>query len=186
MPLKRPYYALHQIDTGKYTVGAEYYRQDGKIYVGPYHVLPNEQVFTGFVPRSDSKEIFILNGQFEEASVYRGLTSIKVGKYTSPVYHLPIPTDEDKNNGYITRYFVQQRNNPRSTITEIDVEQYNAVNKLNAPGINGGIWRKVKFDWRISGDIDYIIEINKRTVGSLSNTFKGLNKYLSNYIELIS
>ena len=77
MAKTRPYFALHQIDTGKYTRGGEYYKLDGDVYVGPYHILPNDQIFTGFVPAISSVEIYTLTGELLETKFIEELREKK-------------------------------------------------------------------------------------------------------------
>lgn len=185
MALKKPYYALHQIETGKYTSGGEYYKQNGVIYVGPYHILPNGQVYTGFTPFVGSEELFVLSNQLVQESQYRRITKVKTGNYSSPTFYYAFPTDNDKRNGFFIRYFVQQKNQPRSTIVEVDEDQYNSTNIINGPGINGNIWRRLKINWVIKGDIDVVIQLNQNTLELVEPRFPGIKSHLSNLIEFV-
>jgi hypothetical protein len=182
MPLKRPYYALHQIDTGKYTSGGEFYKQvegGGTVeYVGPYHVLPNRQTYSGFTPSQSSVELFRLSELVDPSQLgpYGTLTKVKTGKYISPKYTRPTITDENRTNGFIKRYFVQQKNTPSTTIVEIDIDQYNS----------GRLWRKISLNWIISGEIQAVENVNKLTVFRLNLSFPGLDTYITNYTEFFS
>ena len=184
MSVRRPYYAIHQILTGQYTSGGEYYRESGEVYRGPYHVLPNEQVFTGFVPNRNSEELFVLSAQLVQESQYRKITKIKTGKYLSPRFYFPQLSEEEINQGFFVRYFVQQKNSPRSTIVEIDEDQFNGVNLVNGPGINGALWRKTSLQWLTRAtDADTLATLNANTLFYSEQIFPGITQYLSNLIE---
>lgn len=185
MSKKRPYYALHQILTGQYTRGLEFYTVDGIEYKGPYHKLPNGQFFTGFVPHESSIELFHLDTKIASSTDYRKLTKIETGKYVDPVYVLPSPTDNMYNEGFFYRYFVQQRNNPNSTIIEIDKEQFDSCNRTNGPGINENIWKKFRIQWIIRGDGITVSDLNRNILYTANNSFPGIIKYLTNLIEFL-
>lgn len=180
---KRPYYALHQIETGKYTKGGELFREDGTPYVGPYHILPNGWYYSGFVPLSDSIELFESKPS-DADPIYTRLTKVETGNYLEPVYVRPKPEAEDYNNGYMNRYFVQKRNNPISSIVEISKDQFDSVNRTNGPGINAYLWRRIEIPWRIRGkSINEVSDINLSVVKDASKKFIGIGKYLINLIE---
>ena len=67
-------------------------------------------------------------------------------------YH-PIPSDLDKQNGYMTRYFVSKANQISSIVYEVSPRQYDDL-----------IWRDyivgVYFNWLIKGHLDnYTIKV---------------------------
>jgi hypothetical protein len=58
-----------------------------------------------------------------------------------PVYTKCVPTTDDYNRGYVTRYFVQKVND--GTIYEVSGDSYNTI-------ING-LYSKINLIWRIIG-----------------------------------
>lgn len=185
MSRKRPYFPLHRITTGKYSKGGEYVLENGTEYIGPYHILPNGWVYTGFIPHSKSTDLYNINTILNHDSKYLELTDIKTNNYISPKYITPNPSLEDYNNGFFIRYFVQKRANPINSILEIDHDQATSINKINGPGINGTIWNSVHFNWLIRGTMQTIITGNQMTLYTAERQFKGISNYIKNLIEFI-
>lgn len=183
MPRKRPYFPLHRITTGKYTKGGEYVLENGSDYIGPYHILPNGWLYSGFIPHSTSVDLYDIDVHSDKNIKYMELTSIKTFNYISPVYTLPQPSIQDYNNGYFVRYFVQKRSNPIRSIIEINYDQYTTINKINGPGINGYIWNSSQLKWHIRGHIDSIKFENQRSLNLTESTFSGISNYITNLIE---
>jgi len=183
--IAKPYYNLHQIKLGQYTDGGEFILSDGSIYIGSYHILPNGQRFTGFRPETVSVELFELRlNPTQDILKYNQLSGKSIDKYVTPNPYQPIPTEDDYKRTFIERFFVQKRNNPLNTILEIDANQYNQVNILNKPGINGVIWKKLKVDWKISLlPKDDIQSLNTRQIEIHTGDFPGLNNYLTDVLE---
>lgn len=185
MPVRKPYYALHQIITGKYTPGDEYVLDTGEDYIGAYHVLPNGQVFTGPRPIPTSAELFEKrNDLAPSVKLYNSILNLKVSQYDSPVAYQPMPTPSDYERGVIQRFFVQKRNNPSVTIVEIDSVQYNSINTTNSPGLNGVIWNKLLLQWKISliPSTDAAL-LNRRELVFAELNFPGIGLFLPNVLE---
>jgi hypothetical protein len=185
MPLKRPYYALHQIVSGKYTAGNEFVLSDGSDYIGSYHILPNTQVFTMPIPKLDSEELFAKRTDISEVvKRYNLITQQDASRYVSPISQQPMPSTDDYEFGEIQRFFVQKRNNPRITIMEIDEPQFNKINQTNDPGINGVIWNSILIPWVISKipPEDASI-INQRSLITAERSFRWISRYVSNFLE---
>lgn len=185
MPIRKPYYASHQIISGRYTPGNEYVLSDGVDYIGSYHALPNGQVFTGGIPKKDSEELFEKRIDISDTVLkYNSLKGVGISKYISPIPYQPSPNADDYSTGEIQRFFVQKRNNPLATIIEIDTNQFNSINIVNAPGINGDIWNKIMITWKISRfPVDDIAIINRRALINSENNFPGIGLYISNVLE---
>lgn len=185
MPVQRPYYNLHQIVAGQYTSGNEFVLEDGTDYIGQYHILPSNQYFTEPRPMTDSVEIFLKRSDVTpEALVYNKIQNRKTSQYEVPVAMDPRPTTEDYNAGEMERYFVQKRTSPLNTIIEIDSIQYNKINTINNPGINGILWNKLKINWKISKlPKEDIVWHNTKTVIESNSKFPGLGRYLQNKLE---
>lgn len=185
MSKKRPYYPIHKITTGKYTTGGEFYTDTGMPYIGPYHILPNGQYYTEFVPSNKSYELYDSISLNSENLVYNSLSKIKNNNYVAPIYFLPRPEPDQYKLGYFIRYFVQKKSDPKTTIMEIDRDQYISVNTTNGPGINGVLWRRAELDWRINGDISFVSQINSNTINQKEIEFPGIAKYITNLIQFI-
>lgn len=185
MPVKRPYFNLHQIITGQYTPGNEYVIEDGTDYIGQFHVLPTNQFFSGPRPETDSVEIFVKRGSItKDVLTYNQTTGNKTAQYEVPIAIEPRPTSSDYQAGEMERFFVQKRNSPLNTIIEIDSVQYNKINTNNQPGINGVIWKGIRLVWKISKlpkDDAYLA--NQRTVIAANVDFPGLSKIVTNNLE---
>ncbi len=183
--VNREYYGRHQIDTGKYAVPNQYIFLNGKEYVGPYHILPNGKFFTGFIPDMKSVEIIERPNQNFTADVinYNTLKNAQVPTHKSPIPVFPIIGEDDIEAGYIERFFIQKRNDPTNSIIEIDLDQYlnvglenNNISKIN--------YNATYLKWHISNlDTPILIELNKQSINTAEKNFKGLKKYLLNYLE---
>ena len=185
MSVKRPYYNLHQLTLGKYTNGDEFVLESGEIYIGPYYLIPTGQKFTGFRPEPNSQELFELRlNPTQDILKYNQLTGNSINKYVSPITITPLPSLDDYNKGKIQRFFLQKRNSPENTIVEIDSQQFNSVNTLNNPGINGVIWNKIKLEWWISkipkNDAYYL---NQLELQKNEPNFPGIEIFINNPLE---
>lgn len=182
--IDHPYYAKHQLLTGQYTSGNELILSDGTNYVGGYHIQPNGKYFTEFSPTSKSVELFEKRFDWtEDVKVYNRINNVTNSNYLQPIPYLVSPSLEDYQDGYVYRFFVQKRNNPRVTIIEIDSDQYNKINSKNQPGINSVIWNFISIKWKLNGSSIY--EYNEREILSSEVQFKfiGLRAYLKNLLE---
>jgi len=159
--------------------------QDGVDYIGTYHILPNEQIYSGEIPKKDSLELFVKRIDISDAVLkYNNLRGVGISKYLSPIPFQPQPTTDDYFSGEIQRFFVQKLNNPTVTITEIDMPQYNSINIVNAPGINGDIWNSILLVWKISRiSPDDVAVLNRRELVKAEIQFPGLGLYIPNVLE---
>lgn len=185
MPIRRPYYGLHQIITGQYTIGNKYVLDDGTDYIGMFHILPNSQLFTNSIPNINSVELFEKRVDIEEiVKRYNRLTDNAQSKYLSPKSFQPMPSLDDYKFGEIQRFFVQRRNNPQVTITEIDSAQYNSINTKNLEGINGTIWNRALIPWKISKiPKEDAAVINRRELIKAEKTFRYIGIFIINVLE---
>lgn len=183
--ISKPYYNLHQITTGQFTDGNEFALNDGTIYVGSYHILPNNQRFTEFQPNGKSVELFELRlNPTQDILRYNQITGNAINKYIAPISFQPNPSLDDYKKGRIERFFIQKRNSSLNTIIEIDSNQFNSINTLNNPGINGVIWNKLKINWIISKipkeDAFYL---NQQQLIRNSINFPGIGIFITNPLE---
>ena len=185
MSKSEPYYPIHKIQTGKYTNGAELVTDDVNQmdYIGLYHILPNGEYWSHSSPNANSQKL--ISKRMDVSPDVKRFNSIR-GKepanYTSPIPYYPILTSSDYELGYVMRYFVQKRNNPLVTITEIDPSQYNTLNSNNQPGISSLLWNNTEIQWSIRGS--YAIQMNMQEVQrAIDNGFINLQNYLTNPLE---
>lgn len=183
--IQQPYYNLHQILTGQFTDGNEFVLSTGEEYVGGYHVLPNGQRFSEFRPTDKSVELFEKKmNPTQDILRYNQITGNKINRYVPPIDYQPAPTTEDYKKGKFDRFFVQKRNSPLNTIVEIDATQYNQVNTLNNPGINGVLYNRLLINWKISKipkeDAQYL---NQYILQVSTPDFPGIGTFLPNTLE---
>lgn len=185
MPIRKPYFNLHQIQTGQYTSGGEFVLATGEVYIGAYHVIPTGQRFTGFRPETGSVELFELRlNSTYDILTYNKLTESEGSRYLTPISFSPVPTMDDYKVGRIERFFIQKRNSAMNTILEIDSPQFNSINTKNNPGINGVIYNSLRVEWIISKiPIEDARYLNSFTVQKSLPTFPGLNLILTNPLE---
>lgn len=187
MPIVRPYYRLHQIISGQYALHGELVTQDGVDYEGPYHVLPNGNIFSEYRPVDASIQLFYkrmdVDPQSREYNRVKGNPQ-KVSQYTAPKFYTCTPTERDYKEGFVYRYFAQKRNNPSSTIIEISYEDFTRANLRNAPGISLQLYALTSLKWLISRVSPQDAEkLNKKETQTVALKFIGLGTYLSNYLE---
>jgi hypothetical protein len=114
---------------------------------------------------------------------YKNLKSIVVNTKI-PRTFFPSPTQDNYNEGVITRYFVQLRDTSGSPIFEVDKEIFYKFN-------NSNFYRGVKINWRISGNLEdsytpegalipSIINSNKRSIMEAEKILPDINLYLVN------
>lgn len=184
MALFKPYYNLHQITTGLYARAGELVDSTFTDYEGLYHKLPNGQLFSGEVPSQTSVELFVKKFDVStDVQTYNKIRQVQDSHYISPVPYNPIPNSQQRLQGKMVRFFVQKRNNPLNSITEIDVDQYYSINSANRPGINEVIWTKCFVNWTIAGDTSLVIQLNTNEIVRTQTTFQGLQTYLTNLLE---
>jgi hypothetical protein len=185
MAKSAPFYPVHKIETGKYTNGTEFVTDDVNQfdYIGLYHILPNGDYWSESKPTADS--IKLIEKKFAvspDVKNYNLIQNRKPENYISPIPFYPILNFNDYENGYIMRYFVQKRNNPYATITEIDSTQYITLNTKNRPGISMLLWNHTSIRWSIKGG--YSMQLNMQEISKAENAgFKNLSNYLKNTLE---
>ena len=118
---------------------------------------------------------------------YIRLTSASTGS-RSVVAHLPKPTEDDYENGYIDRYFIQKTNDKESPIYEVKATTYTSF-------ASNPIWTGVKVRWRLTGpsEIQFddegnitdlsISESNRRVIELKKQKIPSLKKYLGNLTQ---
>lgn len=118
---------------------------------------------------------------------YIRLTSASTGS-REVVAHLPKPTQDDYDNGYITRYFIQRTNDKESPIYEVKSTVYSGF--ASQPD-----WTGVSVRWRLTGPSETIYndkgeiqdvsisESNRRMIELRKLKMPSLKKYLGNLTQ---
>lgn len=135
----------------KKTDGKEYMFVDGTEYIGYYHIK-GETLFSGAVHDTFSQVLIDYNPDKNYVKYINLTDSFLLGIYTDPSVYLPILTDKDYEKGYLTRYFIKQRNNKNARIIEIDKKQYDSLNTKDK-GINERFYMGMELDWKVVGPI---------------------------------
>jgi len=142
------YYPKSQIKTNIYSNGQYTLSTTQETYSGPYYEISSGKKYTGKFP-GDGKNILLLNIQdnvipsqnfsqqdfnqsFEENLISPDVTSLNFYNYNSnsfvrliPTYYSPFPTQKEKDQGYLTRYFCKKGNEYK--YIEISKEDFNKL-----------------------------------------------------------
>lgn len=101
---------------------------------------------------------------------------------------IPNPNESNYKIGFITRYFVQQRNDKTSPIYEVESNEYNRL-------LRNDLFINVVIKWRISGpkDTQYnsignvidrgVKESNRVAISLVSDKIPNLKMYLPNLLQ---
>ena len=159
--------------------GLQLYLPDGTQYKGVYYIVDNQYLTT---PSLQAKTIILSTtvAKKTDTSLYDSLKKGNVANlFVAPIHYRPIPTDEQRNIGYITRYFVMKRNEP-GTFVEISETQYNKYSNVNKVAIDANLWKRFELKWLISGNRDNVITTNRKTitVNERIENLPGLSKFL--------
>ena len=92
-------------------------------------------------------------------------------KFREPVSVTRQPTEEEREDGSMIRYFAQKKNET-SKIYEIDEEQYIAFNRENNVGIDSRMYHKIEMRWFISGKD--AIQNNTINIELLNSRYPGM------------
>jgi len=176
----------------QYTRGDEY-MIDAQPYIG-YYNMTAQGPFTGRTYDSGtSEELYKL--QFvnsEDAQTYIDLAD-GIGHTTDLEFEDPIgvyitPTDGDHAAGFVTRYFIHQRNDASARIREIDKKQYDNLSDPSA-GLNSNFYKGIALTWKLTGprkDITSngviinpgVEDTNRRTIKRKEFHMKGIHRIL--------
>ena len=177
----------------QYTAGGEL-MFDGEEYVGYYNVNVNG-FYTDKIFTERSKPLYPLEFvENEESQIYITLADnkgiITDQEFDDPNHHVPSYTEEDLARGFITRYFIKQRNDTKGRIREIDKKQFDLLGD-KAAGLNPDFYKSVAIKWKIKGPredvlngsiivIPGVIGTNLRTLKEKDHDLEGLFIHLEN------
>lgn len=207
---KKIYYGETEIKRDLYTNGLVLMTAETwENYVGPYHYYESTgEIFSEFDwhPTKSKKLIPYIGGKSQSYFKYLDLVHyttvkgekepligpIKLDKFSSPVEYLVMPSEKEKIEGVMTRYFVFKRNEKSNKLPiEIDTNQAENYRTSNR-GINQLLYELLELPWKITGpEYDVmngsilktpgVFDTNKRIVERYSRKFPILMKKLTNY-----
>jgi hypothetical protein len=183
------YYTIDEIINNLYTPGGEWMYENGTEYIGEYHRYTSGEVYTrkNWNPTL-SKKLVKLKDLNISSNFYRKEKENIQTTFKSIIPYNPIVSKTDIDNGFITRYFIQNVTN--SIITEISPEQFKEY-KQNL--LDNNVYTTIELTWIIVGNlttqnvngavITGIAETNKKTVSFYNKQMPGLNSKLANLTE---
>ena len=84
------------------------------------------------------------------------------------------PTTDDYISGVIYRYFVRKRNDENAVIFEINET---TADKLK----NDALYVTIGIRWKISGSLEEVKSVNKKSADIGAKTISNLHNYIKNY-----
>lgn len=164
-----------------YTVGDKFLL-NGKPYIGIYNEGPDNNYYTGETYTFGISEFLTLinkeNKKYRiEYPDYDRLKSEFTERdvsYATDYY--PQITNEDIQNGFIMRYFVQPWNDENSRIIEVDNGQFKTIDE--------GYYKKVELKWLISGNINDVKVSNSRQINEAKEKKIDITKKIPSVTEL--
>lgn len=182
------YYPKNKILENQYTLGKEFkIINTSKEYVGYYYILSNGDRYTGKVPDSSSMKLISLNNNENKENIFYDVlisNKTKVKKIKEQKYvpmHVLIPTENDYNNGYITRYFANQLNNINFKIIEINESDFNSINDND--GKYYDMYKIISLNWVIKGKKEDVIKTNQNIISQNENKMVGISQFLYNPLQ---
>lgn len=181
------YTSLAGANDYRYTKGKEYTTNSGEEYIGEYHIARGGQAFTGPTSTTTSGitnqplQIYYNN---QDHFIYDRLFQYRpaVKQYIQPIPYFYTPRESEGvyDTGFDLRFFVQRRNADMYAI-EIDGDQFDRVGREG--GIDSAIYASVALQWRLSGTLQAIEEINKRNTNIASVELPGLPFAITSYTQ---
>lgn len=185
---RRLYYTDKQITKNLYTTGSEWQTEDGVEYIGSYHTYITSETYT----QSDwneatSKKLVKYEQANQNVVQYQKLKNIAL-KFETPQSSIVRITNQDRLNGFITRYIAKKYNETK--IIETDKLQFD---KWLENKIDQNIWQIIPVYWKITGALETQIkgnvttlgvrEYNTKTVTELQSVISGISSFLNNPIQ---
>lgn len=197
-------YPKSGIRTNLFTKGKYLMTEEYEEYVGYYHIYNTGEIFSeGEWDKEVSKKLLLIDEKklstssdktmskvFDQLEYTRG---VNVSKFKAPIdYHL-IPTPEDYENGFVTRYFLGKVNDINYPIAEISKDQYESIGSEG--GIDDILFRGVELNWLLKGPLNDeidddgnikvsgVYDTNRRVISEYRSILPNLNLLLTNPIE---
>ena len=161
--------------------GSIFVNDEGIPYIGPYYI-DNFNIAYIYNPNIKVQKRLI-NKRVYQTEFIRDRIKEK-GGYVTPKPYIPNPKELIIINGKFSRFFCQKRINPDYTILEIDSLQFDNIDegfsKISPSLI---LYNKVKLDWMIEGDDQFIKNFNTSQIKTAERTFKGLSNFLKDPLQ---
>ena len=173
MARRRLYYKSDSIE-GPFISKGEFINRDGSEYSGVY-VKNGDQYFTGQRITDNSVEIFFPpENPDPSVEMYNELADKEWKIRNAPDFHYPTPSDQDYQEGFMVRYFVQRVNDPRR-LYEISKEQFQSIGSDS--GLDENLWKSLQFEWILD---PFVAEKeNIKVLNAADRKLPGVYDYLS-------
>jgi len=175
----------------QYTTG-DMYMLAGQPYIGYYNINVKgsytDKVYTDKSLRLYPLE-FVLNEQGQRYSqLAEDIGVVTDLDFNDPIYFRPSVTRDDLTRGYITRYFIQQRNDVNGRVIEVGKLQYDLLSDQSA-GLNPNYYKSVQLRWKLTGPREDVMKdrliytpgvigTNSRTIIEKDNILRGVRNRL--------
>lgn len=199
MSRNKIYYPENQIVRNLYSTNKQWMLEDGTEYIGAYHRYSSGEVYTEPTWNEfQSKKLvpYHIVASAPENLVYKKITKTDVTTFSAPIDYYPILKESDYVNGSVTRYFLQRNNlaNALYSIIEVNKEQFGKL-VISGKGINNSLYNGISIPWKLTGPKNDVVvggtritpgveDTNRRIVEINSTNVPGLDKFLTDYIEL--
>lgn len=182
------YYDPTEITNNLYTSGSQFMTELGTNYIGLYHVYNTGEVYTGtkWNPITSVKLIPYVQPN-ETTNVYKSIKSINTTYQHVSIYK-PTITVQDRNVGYITRYFLKKIN--EMLFLEVSSSTWRLWQTNN---IDRNLYSGVEVQWYITGNTQDMIEQgvskpgvvskNKKQIAAAEFELPGISQKLTNPLE---
>jgi len=168
-------------------------------YIGFYHRYSNGEVFSllEFNTKLSIKLIkfdLILITQKKENYFYSNTGVFNPKRYKTPMETTVVPNLEDyKDSGFWKRYFIRKVNDINWGVREINHKQYIECKSKRKNAIDYFLFNVTEIPWKLTGELNDkynngvlsggVFETNLRTIKKYSETFKGLDLFLTDPTE---
>lgn len=167
-------------NTYLYTKGGEF-SYEGKNYIGEYHYDSNiPKIGPTHNKNAKTLQRYYANPEhyiYDKAFNFKS----KILSYVNPKPYLYKPNEQTYKTGIDSRYFIEKIQNNESYAVEIDLTQFNNINKAN--GIDGSINTYTSIKWKLTGERSTIIAYNELEVYKASAIVPSINYAIKNYLE---
>lgn len=159
--------------------GEELFDYEGKSYAG-FVDMEGEFYYKSIPTTSDRAQLYTK----EQLTRARYTLNARIPNADfQPEAYVPDLDDFEYISGLITRYFIQKRNQPITTIMEIGNKHYSQGSFEYGGTFSSSLWRGTHLTWKISGGNEEIEAYNKKEIKRVEKDFPGLSLYLTDLLE---
>jgi len=188
MSRKKLYYSADEITNNLYTSGSMLMTELGTEYVGLYHSYITGETYSGgtWNPITSVKLIPYVQPN-QTLNVYNSLKQLTIKTKSVQTYN-PIITADDKNNGYITRYFLKKIN--ENLFIEVNEENWK---QWQSDKLDRNLYTGIQLQWFITGPIedtnnngirnDGVLSKNKKQIRAAEFECPGISTKLTNPLQ---